>query len=162
MNRRPTHVPFELALEGSLARPVHDGRIVPTNQVPDVPPLHAQHVPFLRRVVEECLDQLGALGFRHARPVRVLQMVKVVGNVQVRPPRRSVELYDLVPSERERLRVHRRQVLGLGARLAPTVPEAVGADVVVLDELSLERVGQLGKRRARVCELRVASVAWRG
>lgn len=162
MHRCPTHVPLKFALESPLARPMHNGRVIPTNHVPDISPLDTENVLLLRRMRKQRLNQFGTLWFRDPGPVHMLEMMQVVRNVQVHPTRGFVELHDLMPSEWVCLRVHGCQVLGLRARFAPTVPETVGANVVVFDQLGLERVRKLGERGACVCEFRVASVAWRG
>jgi hypothetical protein len=146
---------------------MHDGRIIPAHHIARLPPLDAEQVLVLRGVREQALDQFRAVGLLDPTvlwlpvDIGIFQMVQVVRDVQVRSPTGFVALDDPVPAERVGFRVDRGEILGLRARFASAVPQRIGPDVVVLDELASQVVGKFVEGRARVGEVGVAPVAGR-
>lgn len=169
MDGGAAHVALEPAHERAGARAVHDGRVVPADEVAGLAPVDAEHVLVLSRVREERLDQSRRLGLRHAAAgvcpvcvrVRILEVVQVVRDVQVRAARGLVALHDSVPPERVLFRINVLQELGLWTCLLARVPEAVGADVVVFEQPGFQVPGELVKGRARVREVGVPAMSWR-
>lgn len=138
MHSRPSHVSLVLTRKSPLSRPMHDSRIVPANNIAGLPPLDFKHVPVLRSVREQPLNQICGLGLRHAATVRILQMMQMVRDVQIHATRPFVLLHNSVAPERVRLRVDVPQKVRFGRGLASRVHQTVGAHVVVLQKLRLE------------------------
>lgn len=152
VHRRPAHIPSVLALETAPRGAVHHACVVPEDQVAVVLPLHAEHVLGLRGVPVQLLEQL----LRLLR-VQSLDVVHVRRDVQVHPVGGLVALYQVVSAHRVVFRVDVGE--GLGRGLLAGVPEGVRGDVVALEELLLQVLGQFFERRAGVGVFGVAACA---
>ena len=92
---------------------MHHTGIIPHHEVTLVLPFNAKHVLLLAGVREQLLDQRVAFGFGDAFPFRagawtgiwVLEVVDVVGDVEVSAATGFVDLEDLVAAEGEVFRV---------------------------------------------------------
>ena len=103
MDRTPPHIPRILLHKRPLPSLMHHTRIIPHNQVTLVLPLNAKHIFLLTGVREQLLNQLVAFGFGDAffLGTGILQVVDVVGDVEVSSAAGFVDLEDLVPAEGE-------------------------------------------------------------